>query len=164
MSTPPPLREQLILDWKAAGKKTRKHFDIESTPLQVQTDSALGSMDVMRVRFLKLSTTTGARVEVTFSDPPTYTISSCGINNVIFNMPGGEKHRIWTFIKHDRTLQLLCNGVEIFNLNFGESANECREMWSLDFEEIKFSKNVDGVADTASDFFRAYKRCGYFRN
>ena len=113
------------------------------------------------MRFLRLNTTTGARVEVTFSDPPTYTIGSCGTNNVNFTMPCREKHRIWTFTKQDRTLQLLCNGVEIFNLNFGESANECREMWSSDFEEIKFSKNADGVSDTASDFFRAYKKGNY---
>ena len=77
-------------------------------------------------------------------------------------MPGTEKYRIWTFKKQDDTLQLLCNGVEIYNLNYAESSNtDCKPRWSQDFSIIRFVSS-DDKPDTASDSYRQYTDGKYF--
>ena len=143
--------------WKETGaRNTNIDFDIESTPLQIQTDSVLGSGDVMWIRFVELNSDTGPGITIKFSDPAYYAIGRCG--DETFTLPGTEKYRVWTFTKQDNTLQLLCNGVEIYSLNYLESgaSDECKTMWSKDFGRMIFSSSSaeNGLVDNASDFYR----------
>ena len=96
-------------------------------------------------------------VRIIFSNPPLYSIMKCDKNSN-FTLPGTERYRIWTFTKQDNTLQLLCNGVEIFNFNYVEfSTNtECSETWSQNISNIQLMSDSD-VSDTASDFYREYR-------
>ena len=94
-------------------------------------------------------------INVFFTDPPSYNVGHCG-TKTDFTLPGTEKYRIWTFKKQDNTLQLLCNGVEIFNINYVESPKkDCKPQWSQDFSIIRFV-NADSKPDTASDSYRQY--------
>ena len=128
--------------WTETGtRNTEIDFDIESTPLQISTDSVIGSGDNLWVRFLDKNSE-GAGIHMKFVDPPSYTIGSC-TQETDFSIPGTEKYRIWTFKKQDNTLQLLCNGVEIFNFNYGDSPAECKSWWTKDFAKITFFGNCD---------------------
>ena len=147
-------------DWTETGTRdTNIDFDIESTPLQIQTDSVVGSGDVMRVRFVGMTTDTMKTmgVRITFSDPPTYGISVCE-TGIGFKLSSTEKYRIWTFKKLDGTLQLLCNGLEIYNFNYTDSStnNDCTDNWPDNFSHITFASGP-GVSDTASDFYREFR-------
>ena len=73
------------------------------------------------------------------------------INNVPFTEPETSINKVWTFIKLDGSLQLLCNGVEVFNFNLEESSADCKMAWTPDMIEVKFS-STDSTSDTASDF------------
>ena len=113
----------------------------------------------MRVRFVDISTDNSIGVRITFSDPPTYGIAICK-TGISFTMPGTEKYRIWTFKKQDNTLQLLCNGVEICNFNYGDSTTNggCADKWPDKFSHIQLQfASGSGVSDTASDFYREYR-------
>ena len=148
----------MFSDWTPTGTRdTNIDFDIESTPLQIQTDSVLGSGDVMRVRFVDVSIDNSIGVRITFSDPPTYGVADCE-TGTSFNLPDKEMYRIWTFKKLDGTLQLLCNGLEVFNFNYTDSTTngDCSDNWPDNFSHIKFASGP-GVSDTASDIYREFR-------
>ena len=158
------LKNFLLPDWTATGlRNTSIDFDLESTPLQIQTDSIAKSGDVVWVWFHG-STYDGAGIFIYFNELLTYTIGWCKKDkNVTFTLPGKEKYRIWTFMKQDNTLQLLCNGVEIFNFNYAEpfsNNDECKTRWSQALTKMRFPSD-SYVSDTASDYFRPYIRCTY---
>ena len=145
----------LFSDWTAVGtRNTKIAFDLDSCPLQIQTDSVVGSGDVVWVRFIRL-TGDGPGISIKFNNPPTYSIGRCSnISNEEFTLPGADKHKIWTISKQNDKLQLNGNGVELFDFNFKESSElDCKKMWALDFAHIKFMSTVDNI-DTASDMFR----------
>ena len=136
-------------DWTARGTtNTLMNFDIDSTPLQILTDSLIGSGDAMRPAFVGEVAEAGSGLMISFTDPPAFAIGNC-TNLAAFTLLGTDKYRIWTIIKHKNTLQVLSDGVEIFNFNFTESHDNCRRMWSQDFDRIQFLS-----ADTASEYFR----------
>ena len=109
----------------------------------------------MWIRFVELNSDTGPGITITFSDPASYAVGRCGEDHT-FTLPGTEKYRIWTFKKQDNTLKLLCNGVEIYSINYLGVSDECKSVWSLDFGRTIFSSTSaeNGLVDNASDFYR----------
>ena len=112
----------------------------------------------MWVRFVDVNSN-GPGFKINFSNPPRYSIGFC-LENVQFDMPSAQrKYRIWTFSKLNDTLQLLCNGEEVFSFVFGNVSSEtCKEAWSKDFRYTRFEA-WNGTDDTASDFYREAKKC-----
>ena len=91
------------------GERNREiQFDINSTPLQIHTDSEIGSGDLMWVLFL--ANPEGAvGISVGFDSTPNYHIGSCLIRTKIATEKLGEHDdRVWTIEKHDTRLKLLC--------------------------------------------------------
>ena len=111
----------------------------------------------MWIGFVELNSDTGPGITIKFSDPASYAIGRCSDDT--FTLPGTEKYRIWTFKKQDNTLQLLCNGVQIYSLNYLADSDECKDIWSKDFGRIIFfsSSAENGLVDNASDFYRQQK-------
>jgi len=143
-------------EWIATGERNVDIvYEIETNPLQILTDSVVGSEDLIRVGFFSEDGSGGA-VFVKFTDPPQYAIGWCIHPDwVTFtNMPV-EDTRVWTITKTATSLALVCNGVEIFNYLFSESTNSaCVTRWSGDMVTIRFMSS-DNVVDTASDKYRA---------
>ena len=130
-------------------------YDLHNNPLQILTDSVVGSEDLIRVGFLSEDGSGGA-VFVKFTDPPQYAIGWCIHPDwVTFtNMPV-EDTRVWTITKTATSLALVCNGVEIFNYLFSESTrSDCVPKWSGDKVKIKFRSSSSSI-DNASDKYRA---------
>ena len=142
------LKDDILSDWTAAGTRgTTIDFDLKSSPLQIQTDSVVGSGHMLYVGFYQLDVYK-AGVAVSFTKPPKYSFS-CGLETP-FGNAGADNHRVWTVRKQNNTLQLLCNGVQIFDRNLAESSL-CRDRWSVDTAHLRFMPR-----DTASLSFRRF--------
>ena len=130
-------------------------YDIETYPLQIMTDSVVGSEDLIRMRFFNESEAGAGGFRVKFADPPQYKIGWCSTDWVTFTNIPEEQVRTWTITKTDTSVILACNGVEIVNYLFSESTtDDCVSYWSRDGVKMKFMSEIDDI-DTASDKYRA---------
>ena len=119
----------------------------------------VGSKELIWVQFISLHREPGIRVF--FAEPVRYSIGKC-IFNVPFTMPDNSVDKVWTLRKKDGSLQLLCNGGEIFDLNYKEHSDSCKMNWSPNMARVRFSSS-DTASDTASDFFRQFRNGKTFR-
>ena len=130
---------------------------MESSPLQILTDSVLGSNDKLRVEFEPEASGLAHDFTILFTDPPQYQIGRCMSEAVTFNIPDTQI-RTWTITKtnnvNNEALSLSCNGIEIFNYLFSTSSNsDCVTRWTTDVVDMLFKGDRWGT-DTASDEYR----------
>ena len=127
-------------------------FDLESTPLQIKTNSTVGSGELI---WLQQFTTNNVFIEavwIKFTSPVQYLINSCSSKwTELPVQPPDEVDKIWTIRKNTTNLNIECNGVEVLNYQFSDSSDpECVDKWGGDVvEKIKFYPD-----DTASDSYR----------
>ena len=148
-------------DWTAVQRSI--NTDLETTPLEIKTDSTLGSEDRVDVRFFTTQREIAGVVFIDFSSTPQYWLYYCTSSPTNFpsNLPS-EVDKIWS-IKLDKTagirVKIHCNGVEVVNILISDNTCDTsywrnwRKYWSRDVEYINFS-----VYDTASDYCRAGKQ------
>ncbi|KAL5249592.1 hypothetical protein ACHWQZ_G018459 [Mnemiopsis leidyi] len=145
-------------DWTSVQRSIDIPLDLENTPLEIKTNSTLGSGEKVRVYF---STTQGeyggAGVGINFySTGPQYWLYRCSSSRTNFptNLPI-EVNKVWR-ITVDKTagirVKIHCNGVEVLNVLLSDTCSYSgwREHWSRDVELIYFS-----LYDTASNYYRA---------
>ena len=121
-------------------------WDLEGTPLQIKTDSALGSGE--RIWMPTYGDNFVSGISITFSAQVEYSIYNCESDSF---MPPVVVDKIWTITKTETALIITCNGVEVVNDLFADSSNsDCDPTWGKDVEQILFSS----PQDTASDFYR----------
>nr|AFK75450.1 putative secretory peptide-40 [Pleurobrachia bachei] len=144
----------VLTDWTAVERNDVKiPWDLEETPLQIKTDSTLGSYDKIILKMYDKDGTSTSRLGVKFSSPIEYDISSCTSDFLDLPVqPPVEVEKIWTITKTETALIIKCNGVEVLNYLFADSSNsKCITRWGVDVvEQIRFKQN-----DTASDFYRS---------
>ena len=150
----------LFSDWTATGQRNQYiEFDLESTPLQVRTDSEIGSGDLMWIQFADLgeSSGKGGGISLHFDSQPKYDLGYCESRvHIPVNKLGTDKNRTWTMKKENTRMKLFCNGVEIFDIETQTSTkSECRTHWSFDCGKMRF-RSTSTEPDTASDFYRKY--------
>ena len=147
-----------LSDWTAVDEyEVELAYDLESSPLQIVTDSVLGSEELLWVQFQP----EGGQAEIhglqiMFTDPPQYNIGRCATGWITFNIPlPDEQIRTWTITKtNNESVSLFCNGVEIYNYLFSESTDDdCVPRWSTDVANMAF-KSSSAAVDTASDEYR----------
>ena len=155
----------LSSEWTPTGERNQFiEFDIESAPLQVFTNSEIGSGDVIWIQFADSNKAGYVGFVVKFGSNPFYSIGYCVENvQIPLSQLGTDKNLIWTIEKDSNTrLKLYCNGAEIADIDTQASSSEsCRRLWADDFTGMRF---IDGTIinqnlpkDTASDFYRKYK-------
>ena len=133
-------------------------WDLETTTLQIKTDSKAGSGEKINVwMFIKDNRYIGG-VTVQFTSTIKYWIDYCTSSwSQLLIEPPVDVDKIWTITKTETSLIITCNGVEVVNYLFADSSriSECVPRWVGDVvEQIKFSSDYD----TASDLYRAGKR------
>ena len=145
----------MTLDWSVTGTRGLNiDISLDATPVQIRTDSTIGSDDIMWVRFVQESTDNGPGVKIFFSDPPVYNLGYC-TELTEFSM-SAESRRFWTIRKENGKIKLECNGEVIFDIEYATSTtDDCKNMWSLEFGQMKFQEG-----DTASDSYRPYPNPG----
>nr|AFK75425.1 putative secretory peptide-15 [Pleurobrachia bachei] len=146
----------VIGDWTAVEKDENIPWDLEGTPLQLRTDSTVGSGQIIRVEMYKNAGSYVGGVEVRLTSLVRYRLYHCinSYTDLPVELPV-EVEKIWTIIKTGTALIITCNNLEVLNYVFADSSNtKCVKKLGGDVVEvIKFHG-----WDAASDFYRAGKR------
>ncbi|KAL5251901.1 hypothetical protein ACHWQZ_G014885 [Mnemiopsis leidyi] len=155
-------------DWKAVQRGIYIPLDLENTPLEIKTDSALGSGDRVWVNFFTSQRELTGGVGIFFTSTPQYHLSrsSSSRTNFTTNLPV-EVEKIWR-ITVDKTagigVKIHCNGVEVVNVLLSDTSGE--GYWSKDWSYWR-DRNVEqmyfsSVFDKASDYHRAVQTGIFF--
>ena len=129
-------------------------WDLEAIPLQIKTDSALGSDERIWVWMYNEDGSFIGTVIVKFSSTMQYWIGSCTSTYTDLRVqPPVEVDKIWTITKTETAVIITCNNVEVLNYLFADGSNsDCVKRWDGNVvEQILFDSSID----TASDFYRA---------
>eukprot|EP00116_Pleurobrachia_bachei_P013176 sb/3473438/ len=141
----------IISAWSPVVRGTNIPFDLESTPLQIKTDSAAGSGEKITLFVHNAEESYIGHVMVEFSSPLKYFIADCTSWTSNPVPPPEEVDKIWTIQKKPTTFSIDCNGVEVLNYKFSDSNDtDCVSRWGKDVENIVFPIPWD----TASDSYR----------
>ncbi|XP_063675489.1 uncharacterized protein LOC134812180 [Bolinopsis microptera] len=139
-----PVKRDVEIEW-----------DLESTPLEIRTDSVLGSDDQVYVHFYSASGIYAGAVRLEFTSTPQYWLRYC--SSSLANFPVkllSTADKVWRFTL-TRTagvrLVIHCNDEEVVNTVLSEST--CGDSawawtWTRDVGKIKFWSG-----DTASDYY-----------
>nr|AFK75455.1 putative secretory peptide-45 [Pleurobrachia bachei] len=107
--------------WSPVVRNTFVPIDLESTPLQIKTNSAAGSGEWIYFDVYTADAQYIARVQVRFESQIRCYISSCTSGGTNFTVqPGDEVEKTWTFRKTTTVLIIECNGVEVLNYKFSD--------------------------------------------
>ena len=142
-----------LSDWTAVEVAVNIHWDIEGTPLQIKSDSTVGSDEEIRVNMYDEDSSFIGGVLVKFSSTMQYWIGYCtsGYTDLPVQPPV-EVDKIWTTTKTENALNITCNNDEVLNYLFAvSSTSTCVTKLSGDVvEQINFEDS-----DIASEFYRA---------
>ncbi|KAL5262300.1 hypothetical protein ACHWQZ_G007879 [Mnemiopsis leidyi] len=158
----------LILFWVvtiATGNRwvTAQHgeyidFDLEATPLQIKTDSAVGSEDQVVVFFFSSHGGRAGGILLYFGPTLQYYIWHCqqGIySNFLAPLPTATEKEWRVTVTRTSSVRVViqCQDVEVANVVLSDSTCSCseedwRETWSNDVEKIFFTDT-----DTATDLY-----------
>ena len=131
-------------------------WDLESTPLEVRTNSVLGSNDQVYVWFYSAGVDYAGTVGLYFTSTLQYSIYHCTSSTNLPVTPPSAADKVWR-ITLTRTagvrVVIHCNDVEVLNrlLSSTCSNGAWSTIWNRDVAKIQF----DSGRDTASDYYRA---------
>ena len=130
-------------------------FDLEKAPLELKTNSTLGSGDILDVYFQTIQGEDAGDVGIYFFSTYQYWILDCNDYWTDFpNSVPSEVEKIWRITADKSTLSgirlmIHCNGIEVLNIILSDSTCPGHN-WSRDVEKIYFPNY-----DSASDYYRA---------
>eukprot|EP00116_Pleurobrachia_bachei_P005144 sb/3465406/ len=145
--------------WTAVERNVTIPWELEATPLQIKTDSTLGSNDLIYVMMYDEDVVFIGNVGVKFSSPMQYLIVFCTIWTDLPVEPPVEVNKVWTITKTETGLIITCNNVEVLNYLFADSSfiTCVPNLGGYVVEKIMFYSS-----DKASDFYRAVPECPAF--
>lgn len=126
-------------------------LDLEASPLEVKTSSAIGSREDFRVQFFAPNgIAKSGELRMRFDDPTAkYHIPGCTITWTSFEMPAAEEY-IWRLEETTKALIVYCNDEEVINFVFKSSPKaSCNNMFRRNTAQFKFM-----VPDVASTHWR----------
>ena len=136
------------------------NYDLENSPLQIKTDSIVGSDEKASVRLFTAGGQNAGRISLHFTSPPQYHLRDCtpSYTNFRTSLPT-QIDKIWT-IKLTRTsgirLIINCNNKEVLNMVMSYttcSSSSWSTFWNREVDKIKFHSS-----DSASDYYRPGKQ------
>ena len=141
-----------IAVWVPVERSARIFFNMETTPLQIKTDSTDGSIDSSQVVFWTAFGQVGS-IYIVFTDPPKYEIIGC--LDDLLNFPDtlpSDVNKIWTISKlPGPRITIKCNDVTVVDILMSDET--CDEPdwtdWKDDVKIIQFDYYED-----ASDEYR----------
>ena len=131
-------------------------WDLEGTPLQIKTNSTLGSNEHIWVLMFDKDSSFIGGVGVKFTSPNLqYFIGQCSSWANVPVQPPVEVDKILTITKTETAFIITCNDVEVLNYLLADSSeSNCDTKWGGDVvQQIQFSS-----WDRASDLYRAGRR------
>ena len=137
------------------------NFDLETTPLEIKTDSNYGSNEELKVNFLSAQEEVAGGVSILLETAPKYRFHDCMYPAIYFSaaLPS-ETTKIWritlTRSSTEIRVKIHCNDEEVLNVVLSDSvcvhANDWRTNWEKYVKKIKFPS-----VHKAADYYRAYK-------
>ena len=125
---------------------------METFPLQIKTNSVLGSGDKSIIYFWDDEIIAGI-LTIAFDSELVYHLSSCtdeSVQGIAVPTNLSDGGQLWTIRKSDKLLTIECNDALVLQYKFTSSGNEnCVSKWSEDILAIEFSS-----LDNASALFR----------
>ena len=144
--------------WIAVQRGVYIDYNLQSNPLEIRSDSELGSGDQVYVYFYSSQGGIVGGVGFKLTSPPQYSIFNCRGAKFLTDLPtaGVKVWRITVTSYSDIIgLQILCNGEEVLNTAISDSMctySSWNTYWNRDIAKIKFSSS-----DTMSDYYRPYQ-------
>ena len=148
-------------NWNLSGKWTavKPAVDLETTPLELKTDSTLGSRDEIDIIFHNSLRQPAGCVEIHFDSTPKYWLYWCTGSPANFpsTLPTAVD-KVWRISltrTSDIRLQIHCNDLEVLSFLLSDETcdrSDWRDYWSRDIERLLFF-----YEDTASDYYRLYQ-------
>ncbi|KAL5264054.1 hypothetical protein ACHWQZ_G005225 [Mnemiopsis leidyi] len=132
---------------------------LETTPLEIKTNSTLESRDKVDVLFYNSQGEEAGGVYIYFTSTPQYRLYWCSYTTNFPSNPPAAVDKVWRISLNKTSgirLQIHCNDVEVVNFLLSDdtcSNSDWRENWSRDVEKIAFPEY-----DTASDYYRLYQQ------
>ena len=134
--------------WIKPERTTSDLMNMKVAPLQIKTDSSIGSGDVIDVQFTDMGVYPSGGVEITFSDPMTVQFKRCTETPItLTNVPAGDE-RVWNVYRVFGRVKIECNDVTVANVKLSSCTHAERWVYDRSVDKVIFS-----ASDTASDTF-----------
>eukprot|EP00116_Pleurobrachia_bachei_P010578 sb/3470840/ len=134
-------------EWIPVTKKIWVDWDIESRPVQFQTDQQEGSGSQIYLQFMREDSAHTTFV-IGLQSPTTTYIGYCKDSSTLgYTNSSADGYDVWTLEKSNTSLTISCNGMELVDYVFSDAdtPESCVNYWSGDvFTQFKVVK-----ADTA---------------
>ena len=149
--------------WLPVERDVKINFDLETTPLEIKTDSVAGSSDKIFVNFFDQQDEYAGGVKIFFSSMQ-YSLVDCLYPSQGYDFstsPTTDDNKVWriTLVKTSDTRRVVihCNEVEVLivmlSADFCEgSGSDWSTNWMRDVTRIKFT-----IYDGASNFYQIHK-------
>ena len=153
--------EKFISGWLVAIRDIEVDFDLETSPLEIKTDSAIGSNEELKVNFLSAQEEVAGGVSILLETAPRYRFHDCMYPEISFSaaLPS-ETTKIWriTLTRSSTEIRVTihCNNEEVLNVVLSDSVcgyvSDWRTYWEKHVKKIKFPSSF-----SAADYYRAYE-------
>ena len=154
--------EKFNSGWLVVTSDIEVDFDLETTPLEIMTDSALGSDEELNVNFLSELGEVAGGISILLETAPKYRLHGCMEWAVPFSATfSPDTIRIWriTLTRSSTEIRVTihCNDEEVLNVLLSDNAchrmmNVWKTNWGDEVAKIKFPSS-----SSATDYYRAFK-------
>ena len=149
-----------LSEWTDVVRHQFIAYDLEANPIQIKTDSVIGSGDYLTVvaytadnndidDYIDLGF-----LNIIFSNPISYIVRYCSYSKQSLTTPPVGQDKVWTIAKTSTNLIIICNEVKVLDIEFESSSPECAQKWSKYAAKIAFWDGGHSDDDTASDGYR----------
>ena len=133
------------------------NYDLENSPLQIKTNSMLGSDEKVHLYFRTAKQELRGGVRIYFTSPPQYELTWCTFETDFDTELPDETDKVWTITLSKPSgeihVVITCNNVKVLNVVFSDTTctrPDWSKDWDGDVEKIIFSS----CCDTATDYYR----------
>lgn len=141
--------------WTVVVQDYQMEYDLENSPLQIRTDSVVGSDEEVKLLFSDAEEYNAGGLLLSFTSPPRYYLNDCTEFRTDFPtaLPS-ETEKMWTIIlkrSSDIKLTISCNDKIVLSMELTDTICTHSRItnWSRDVDKIEFRSS-----DTASDYYR----------
>jgi len=141
-----------LTGWLPVQREVKIEWDFESTPLEIKTDSVLGSGDRVHVKFHPADGHNAGDLQIYFTSHPQYNLGWCSTSNTNFPVtPPSLTDKVWRISRTAGVRVVIhCNEVEVLNKLLSSCTHsERRSIWNQDVASIEFY-----YSERASDYYR----------
>ena len=143
-----------ITGWLPVQRGVKIEWDLQSTPLEIRTNSVLGSYEMARVFFYSAGGWPAGRVSLQFTVDLQYFPGGCSNSWIYLPVtPPSATEKVWriTLTKTAGVRVVIhCNEVEVLNKLLSSCTHsERRSIWNQDVASIEFY-----YSERASDYYR----------